>query len=161
MNKLRQRRAGAVHERFLNDARGEHTVDVDFAQPPHDLLRQLRIDHAVEVHHFNLRVRLAAKLGLDGLQPRVADAAADESGVCAQRLDKGVLAALDRFFKTRLRDAADALAFYFEAHCALVGDQNSAAAERKIGDNVADAAAPLRVCTVSKAVHHHAEAAVG
>ena len=93
---------------------------------------QLRIDHAVEVHHFNLRVRLAAKLGLDGLQPRVADAVADERGVCAQSLDKGVLASLDRLFKAWFGDPADVLAFHLEAYRTFAGDQNRAVAMREV-----------------------------
>ena len=141
---LRKRRARRVRQGLLELAGGEHRVDVERIETPCGLAHQIGRDHVLEIEERHACRRLAPQAALNRFETRRRQPAAQQSRVRAQRLDKSVLRALQRFFERRLADCAHVGRARFEAQCErLTVKYDRAAAVTEIRNHVVEPRALL------------------
>ena len=87
--------AGGGDDILLNIARGQHRVDVNVRQLGGHLLHQVGIGEPLYIEDVHRRDRLAAHHLLTDAQLRGLQVAADDAGIGAQALHKGVPGALE------------------------------------------------------------------
>ena len=155
MYDLREHGTRPVGYAGLDDARGEHAVDVDGVKAALKLLDDLGVCDAVNVHYRRPREALAAEGRVFDLERGIGDAPPHERGVGAQDLGEAVLAALEGFFYRGLADAALVLlGAYLKGH-RLGGlvEHDRAAALRYVRHDVVEGRAQFCLSAVNGALH--------